>query len=257
MIFYFSGTGNTHWAAKTIAEAINERLLFIPEEMKEKCVYTLDDNEIVGFCFPVHGWMPPKIVRKFIEKLTITNVSDHFCFSLCTCGDDIGEAMSVFDKDLKKKSIVAMSQFTLIMPESYVCLPGFNIDKPEKEQMKITTAKKELQEFIRIINSRTKGIKRLVPGAMPMTKTYLLGSAFNRWMIKDKPFKVNKDKCVKCGICAKACPVCNIEYEAGKIPIWKHDGTCTNCMACYHHCPAHAIEYGGSTKKKGQYYFKE
>ena len=31
MILYLSDTGNTGWAAKTIAEATGDRLLFIPE----------------------------------------------------------------------------------------------------------------------------------------------------------------------------------------------------------------------------------
>jgi flavodoxin len=35
MIFYFTGTGNTRWVAKTIAEAIGEELLYIPQLIKE------------------------------------------------------------------------------------------------------------------------------------------------------------------------------------------------------------------------------
>ena len=35
MIFYFSGTGNTRWVAKQLAEATGETLYFIPEEMRK------------------------------------------------------------------------------------------------------------------------------------------------------------------------------------------------------------------------------
>ena len=45
MIFYFSGTGNTRWAAERLAAETQERLLFIPEEAKTKCEYTLADDE--------------------------------------------------------------------------------------------------------------------------------------------------------------------------------------------------------------------
>ena len=31
MIFYFSGTGNTLWAAQQLAEATGEELLYIPD----------------------------------------------------------------------------------------------------------------------------------------------------------------------------------------------------------------------------------
>ncbi|MCR4765229.1 MAG: EFR1 family ferrodoxin, partial [Bacteroidaceae bacterium] len=88
MIFYFSGTGNTRWAATQLAQAINEQLLFIPDEIKGNCRYVLKQNERLGFCFPTHGWMPPTIVRNFINKLHISNVEGHYCYALTTCGDD-------------------------------------------------------------------------------------------------------------------------------------------------------------------------
>ena len=44
MIFYFSGTGNTRWAAKELAERTGEKLLFIPDEMKGACVYELQEG---------------------------------------------------------------------------------------------------------------------------------------------------------------------------------------------------------------------
>ena len=55
MIFYFSGTGNTRWAAEQLAAATQERLLFIPDELNTPCEYTLADDERIGFCFPIHG----------------------------------------------------------------------------------------------------------------------------------------------------------------------------------------------------------
>lgn len=36
MIFYFSGTGNSLWVAKKLAELQDERILSIAELMKEK-----------------------------------------------------------------------------------------------------------------------------------------------------------------------------------------------------------------------------
>ena len=73
MIFYFTGTGNTRWAAQQLAEATNDELLFIPDELsKGDLHYTLKDGERLGFCFPTHGWQPPRIVREFIRKATFT-----------------------------------------------------------------------------------------------------------------------------------------------------------------------------------------
>ena len=50
MIFYFSGTGNTRWAAERLAQETGERLLFIPDEMKKgKCEYKLISSEGEGY----------------------------------------------------------------------------------------------------------------------------------------------------------------------------------------------------------------
>ena len=69
MIFYFSGTGNTKFVAKEIAAGISEELLFIPDLIREnRYEFTLQPGETVGFCFPTHGWQPPRIVREFIKQ---------------------------------------------------------------------------------------------------------------------------------------------------------------------------------------------
>ena len=38
MIFYFSGTGNSLWVAKKLAELQDDQILFIPKLMEEKRV---------------------------------------------------------------------------------------------------------------------------------------------------------------------------------------------------------------------------
>ena len=65
MIFYFSGTGNTEWAAREMSAALGEELRPIPRLDPEKEVFTLRPDETIGFCFPVHAWRPPAIVREF------------------------------------------------------------------------------------------------------------------------------------------------------------------------------------------------
>ena len=56
MIFYFSGTGNTRWAAEEISRATGERLLDMAAEINGECRYQPAAGECIGFCFPVHGW---------------------------------------------------------------------------------------------------------------------------------------------------------------------------------------------------------
>ena len=253
MIFYFSGTGNTRWAAEKLAAATGERLLAIAEELNTPCEYALKADERIGFCFPVHGWQPPHIVRKFIQRMTITGAAGHFAYALCTCGDSCGLAMKMLARELAQKGIDLQSCQSLIMPESYVCLPFMYTDKPERENEKTTQAQLDLDAFSKVVISRLSGHRELKLGLTPWTFSHVIGAYFNRFMITDKKFTVDSDVCIHCGRCAKECPVGDIEFDT--IPHWKHDESCTCCLSCYHHCPVHAINYGQITRKRGQYFF--
>lgn len=262
MIFYFTGTGNTRWVAKEIAEAIGEELLSIPQLIKEqRYQFELQEKERIGFCFPTHGWQPPRIVREFISRLVLKGYHSHFCWALTTCGDNMGEAMTIFNKELAKNEALhaedgsplqAESVFSVIMPESYVCLPFMKTDPIDKERRKIEHARQQLQHITSIIKDSERGIVELEKGATPRLYSYVIGAYFNQKMVTDKKFTVDEDVCTRCGKCSKVCPVDNI---AGTPPTWLHNGQCTCCLACYHYCPVHAINYGSITRKREQYYF--
>ena len=256
MIFYFSGTGNTRWAAEELARITGERLLFIPEELNGRCEYTLADGERIGFCFPVHGWQPPHIVREFIRQLEIRNNEGHYCYALVTCGDSIGRTMEMLNKELKAKGLRAVSQFSLVMPESYVCLPFMYTDKPEREQEKKRVAALELQVYAKMITDRMKGEIHTNRGLTPWTFSHVIGAYFNSQMISDRKFMVDADRCIHCGKCEEVCPTGDVGLNDLQLPQWTHDGSCTCCLACYHHCPRHAINYGNITRRRGQYYYR-
>lgn len=256
MIFYLSCTGNTLWAAKQIAEATDDRLIDIAKAVSGPCNYELEKKERLGFCFPVHGWRPPQLFRQFIGKLTITNAAHHYCWALCTAGDDIGQSMELLTRDLASRKLKAESLFSLVMPESYVGLPFMDVDKPEKEREKKKTAQAKLNEIIPLIVKEERGIIDTYKGHWPRINSYILGTVFVRNLMTDGPFRVRKDKCIECGTCSKVCPVQNIDGGKEYAPVWLHTGSCLTCFACYHHCPTKAIEYGKRTANKGQYYFK-
>lgn len=249
MIFYFTGTGNTRWVAEQIAEAINEELLYIPDLIRERRYeFSPAPGERIGFCFPTHGWQPPRIVREYVRKLILK--PDHYCWALTTCGDNMGEAMAIFNRELSTIGLHASSVFTLVMPESNVCFPFLHLDTKEKEQQKIAAAKEQIPHIIEILQERREGVQELVKGAIPKTYSYVIGQYYNKHLINDDKLWVDADACVKCGLCSRICPVDDIQ---GVPPVWKHNGNCTNCLACYHHCPKHAIHWG--KMKRGQYVF--
>lgn len=264
MIFYFSGTGNTRWAAQKVAAATADRLVNIAEEMlaaetdqasDPQFTYTLAQDERIGFFFPVHGWRPPRLVLDFLDRLHLTNADSHYAYVVCTAGDNVGEAVSILEKRLQTMGIKIDSAISLIMPESYVGLPFMDVDTPAKEQCKKMEADNKLTRFIADIMECRSGVRDITIGHWPRINSRLIGSVFVKKLVTDSPFHVVADRCLHCGKCASVCPVANIHFEKGGEPSWLHNGKCLSCFACYHHCPTHAIEYGGRTKKKGQYYF--
>ena len=256
MIFYLSCTGNTKWAAEAISKATGERMINMAETESGETSYTLDGDERIGFCFPVHGWRPPKIVRDFVRRLEISGADGHYCYALCTAGDTIGETIDIMRADLKARGIRLDGAFSLLMPESYVGLPFMDVDKPENEKRKKDKAATKLKKAIEAITAKRQGTEDLDIGHWPRINSRLIGGVFTNYMITDKPFRVTADKCVKCGACVKACPIGNVTPDEHGKPTWNLDGSCLACFSCYHHCPTHAIEYGNRTKHKGQYFYK-
>ena len=255
MILYFSCTGNTRWAAHLMAERLHDVAVDITTLPQGDTTLTLKEGERLGFCFPVHGWRPPRYVRQFIARLHMPQASGHFCFALTTAGDTVGEAMDIFRHDLALRGIKVDSVYSLLMPESYVGLPFMDVDKPENERRKIDTAGNMLEQIVEDIESNKKGVSELTIGRWPKINSRIIGAFFVNHLIGDKPFRVDTKRCIGCGVCRKVCPVGNIRLSTDKQPKWLHNGACLSCFACYHHCPQRAIEYGKRTKGKGQYYF--
>ena len=287
MIFYFSGTGNTKWAASKLAAATREDLISIAPYMRADDSshnlaepFILKENERLGFVFPVHGWRVPKLVREFISKMKILREPSDasaenkakaddcqknrpFAYCVCTAGDSIGLTIENLNKVISQNpSLQALgitevsSSYSLIMPESYIGLPFMDVDPKEREIRKKENAAQELAVVCEEIFDRKEGINRLIKGPIPWFFTKVVGGFFEKVLITDKRFHVEKDRCVKCGICANVCPVGDIKGGHGEYPVWLHHKDCLTCFTCYHHCPHHAIEFGNQTQKKGQYYFK-
>ena len=253
MIFYFTGTGNTKWAAQRMAEVTGEELLFIPDVIRKGIVkVTISEGERLGFCFPTHGWQPPRIVREFIQHTAFSVPPSTYIYALTTCGDNMGELMTIFGKELKNAGLWLDASFAVVMPESNVCFSFLHLDTPEKAEQKIAAADVQLEHIADIVKNKERGVSQLVKGAIPRTYSYVIGGYYNRHLIKDDKFWVDKEACIECGLCARVCPVDDI---TGAPPEWIHNGRCTNCLACYHHCPRHAIHW--AKMKRGQYLFNK
>ena len=243
MIYYFSGTGNSLYVARHLADALGERLCPMVSPVST-------DDEVIGLVFPVYGWGIPSVVEKFVRNYKASllggRLEGGFLYAVMTCGDDMGYTDRVLDKALGKKLDAA---FSVLMPDVYVCLPGFDVDSKEECREKFSLEKEAIQNIAKCVKER-QTVRHLKRGPFPWTKTYILRPLFNRYLVTDKYFHVDASSCVSCGRCQKMCPVGNI-LIIDDVPQWQSN--CVGCLACFHACPHHAINFGKMTQKKGQY----
>ncbi len=250
MIFWFSGTGNSQWLAQQLQEATKDRIVAMSDALlNNETEYTLKDHERLGFVFPIYGWNIPTIVRRFINQLVLKEYKNNYTYFACTCGDDMGTTEKLVYKLLSTKGWRLNSSYAIKMPNTYVCLPGFDVDNTLLEQKKLNEAKVTVDHICQLVLEKRCGKRLTIPGALPWTKTHILGWAFHHFLTSSKKFHA-ENTCISCGKCVTACPLHNIHLEEGT-PVWENN--CTMCLSCYHHCPQHAVSYGHATQKKGQY----
>ena len=252
MIFYFSGCGNSRHVAETLAKGLHDSLVFIPEAARNhQYAHTLSEGERLGFVFPVYSWAPPRLVLDFVKRLQLTAKPEYVYFA-CTCGDQCGHTEKIFRKALQEKGLELSACFSLIMPETYIGMPGFKLDTEEHAKKKIADTNATLtRNMPRLIHQER--FSEITVGGLPWLKSHVINASFNKFATDDRKY-LSLEKCVGCGKCVEFCPLKNITLEDGR-PKW--NGHCTMCMACYHHCPVNAIQYGKATMGKGQYFFKK
>ncbi len=247
MVIYFSGTGNSRYAAKKIASACEDTLLNLTEVFRgEARAETAGESRLV-FVTPTYAWRIPKSVARWIEETPLPGgVPTWF---VMTCGSEIGNADRYNRELCEKKGLRYMGTTQIVMPENYITM--FKAPT-QSEAMRII---ERAEPFIR------KAGEAIARGsAFPAKKAGLLDKAYSGVVnqvfyplsVNDKAYFA-KDSCNGCGKCAKLCPLSNIALENGK-PRWL--GNCTQCMACICACPREAIEYGKKTVGKRRYYLK-
>lgn len=258
-IYYFSGTGNSLAVARDIAGKVNGKLISISSCVDQESIKT-EANQI-GIVFPVYyasndSGIPP-IVGRFAGKLA--DIDSKYIFAVCTHGGGPGCAIENLSKLLERHGGKLAAGFTVMMSNKNK-RPTILKDRQKKLEA--------ICEYIRVrktgrYETRRMFIKILIAPFMLIIKPVFLhrqqklAGEFNRPFqelipLADRSFQIHP-KCDGCGICARVCPVSNIEMVDHQ-PVWKHH--CENCLGCYAWCPKGAI-YGAMVKYNEKYHHPE
>ena len=235
MIFYFSGTGNSAWAARQLGRLTQDEVYDITTLSQ---LPDIQQAKQIGFVFPVYAWGVPEVMADFAKKLKKTQ---SFTFGVCTCGGNAGLAMKYFSKYYPLDS-----SYSLIMPNNYIV--GSDTDDEKEILEKISAARESLEQISREILER-KRVYRVRQGGLAGIKSGFVNMGFNKFARSAKPFFAT-DICNGCGLCTKQCPAHAISLQNEK-PVWK--AQCYQCMRCINTCPQQAIQYGKGTSGRRRY----
>ena len=218
----FSATGRTQKVTDIISsvfEGDKTRVDISNPNFKDK-IYEISQDSFCIVSVPVYnGRVPTPAVDN------LKNIKGNGATALLVA---VYGNRAIDDCLLELKNILAEQGFKCKAAISAVAehsmMPQFATNRPDDED------KKELIGFARKIkeklDSNTLSETINVPGKMPYAKSPNLP-------IK---MKVNKD-CIKCGKCAKVCPVSAIPFDN---PSCTDKSKCITCMRCISVCPKNA-----------------
>lgn len=246
MIFYFSGTGNSEYAARKIAAYIKDDICCLNEKIKKGQSFAAENagSRALVFVAPVYGWRLPRLVENWIlEAQFPQHIPAYF---VLTCGSEMGDSAKYVKKLCKEKSFNYMGCAEVVMPENYIAL----FEAPEEAEAReiVKAAGPKIDMLAEKIRENSRFDHEPV-GIMDKIKSDIVNPLFYMTTVKAKKFAAD-EKCISCGKCAKECPMNNISIKEG-IPVWSDN--CTHCMACITGCPAEAIEYGRKSIGKPRY----
>lgn len=246
MIFYFSGTGNSAYAAHELSKVMKEEIVDLAEAMKNKRFeYKLSPGEKAGFVFPVYFYGIPTIVAEFIDELTLKMKDNPYVYAVMTCGGSIAGADQLLRECLHKNGYPLSACFELPMVDNYVLM--YELSTPSEQKIKLEKADRNLLEIAKKIELENK--EAYTSGVLGKITTKM---AYPFYLTGRKTAKFSVDeRCISCGLCDRNCPEMAIVLEAGK-PVWVKD-QCVHCLACINACPVEAIQYGKGTKRRRRY----
>ena len=247
MILYFSGTGNSGYAARRIAAGLGEPLLCLNDRIKAGDTAPVETGERLVIVTPTYAWRIPRIVEDWLLHTELTGAKR--VWFVMTCGSEIGDTDRYNRRLCQAKSLACMGTAQIVMPENYIAM--FNAPQAEEARQIVAKAEPDIDNVIAAVREN----RAFPPPRRNFYDRFMSGPVnpiFYSCFVKANAFTA-ENTCTGCGQCVRRCPTNNITLQNGK-PVWGQD--CTHCMACICYCPAEAIEYGKKSLGKPRYHFE-
>jgi len=245
-IFYFTGTGNSLWTARTLARELGGAEL---EVIPKRVAWKGAPAKVIGLVFPVHIWGVPRLVLEFVKELKV--LRPDYIFAVAVNAGQVANTLVQLKKVLKKDGLVLSAGFEIILPSNYI--PWGGPGPAEKRNRLFASAGKKILAIAAAIRTGEERPMEAGPFWQRILFTWIYKMSFSQVPKMDRKFWAD-GKCTSCAICSKVCPVGNITLREGK-PCWNR--RCEQCFACLQWCPEEAIQYGKKTPRYERYHHPE
>ena len=254
LLIFYSGTGNTKYLTDKLKIKLEvEGFEVDVYRINPLKLETLDlsNYSLIGIGYPIYGFNLPGIVHKFFKKQKFIKGQRVFVYK------DSGETYSANDSSslalkhiLKRQKTNFTNEYHFVMPYNIHFRFEENLVKEmlDMDEKLMAILVKEIKDNIPNVK-KYKFINNLIN--YPLRLTYIGGN------INVLFYKVDTNKCIKCGLCIKGCQTNNIYFDKdGKV---KFHHKCIMCMSCTLNCPKDAIRMGlfNSWRVNKPYNFEE
>ena len=210
MILYFSGTGNSKYVAKRIADALGDEILNLNDRIKSGDTSPIETGERVIIVTPTYAWRIPRVVRDWLRKTELRGAKQ--AWFVMTCGSEIDNADKYNRELCAEKAISCMGTAQIVMPENYIAM--FSAPQADEARQIVAKAEPSIDRAIAAIQSN----QSFTPTRNNFYGRFMSGPVnpiFYKFFVKANAFTAS-GACIGCGQCAKLCPMNNVTLKDGK-----------------------------------------
>ena len=239
MVLYFTGTGNSRYLARRIAEGLDMPLYDLNTCIKAGDTAPVQTGQDVVLVTPTYAWRIPRVVSQWLGNTELTG-AERIWFVM-DCGSEIGNAAKYNRQLAAQKHLRYMGTAQIIMPENYIAM--FHAPQAEQARSIVEQAEPALEQVL----AQLKAGQEFPPPRDTLYDRFMSGPvnpAFYRIFCEGGCLPGNgclyRMRQVRGAVPSEQYPAGKRQAGLGK--------NCTHCMACICYCPKEAIEYGKRAK---------
>lgn len=241
LILYFSGTGNTKAVAEGFQKSLQKRgHAAVLHSLEENADLSEISYDFLILGFPKYYEYPVLLVQKNLKQALPKREKQIPALAFCTQAGPLNTDFTKIEKMLKRKNHLLTVSVSFSYANNMFIFPVFQPTEDTKVQKNRDKIQEQIEPLLNDFFSNQIRKERVKAWQKPVF--HFVAAACTKLMpVFAMRFSAD-ESCIRCGLCAKRCPVHNIEIKEGRPRFHRN---CLFCMRCINSCPTNSIRYHG------------